>query len=482
MSQTAEAQLSKWVPAGLLGMLILLAAEMALLFLSGATSASFLLLVAANVGLILAIIAARQPAVLAYVLLLSGGVPLELFTGAERPFLGQLSLSSLRLIVVVLSLAAYVLLSRRANRFLFRSRTYLLFLAFAGLSLLYTTDLTDGVRFWFKLAYPFLVYLLLSSEIRSVAQWQSARNAIWWSLLFTVAFSVGFLSTGGSILIVQGGIPRLDLSAPAILSFYAGLLTVGFAAHYLWLRRRVFLSLALLTGIITLLTVVRITFLALGVALLLLYYFRTRRIAAVILVLLVGSVGLLFYNPLWDYMFYGQIGAAAAIGHLARGDWEFLLANLNTAGRTNAWPQLLVNLFQTSPLFGTGLGSSEFFLSTQAVAPSGILLSEATTGFGFPHNEYVRFLSELGVTGMGLVLVVYWQLWRRARRILELAASPDVRAAAVTASLAVIFLMITAITDNSFNYYAPLTGYVWAWCALATRGRDLMPDKTADQE
>lgn len=457
----------------------LLMAQVLLLLRSCGSPLVAIGLLALDVCLILFFVVVERPVVLGYLLLLTGGVPLEVLTSDDRPLLGSLgglNVSSMRLVFVVAVLVGYIAWSKRTRSLLLKFKVYLLFLGLAAISLAYTPDRFEGIRFLAKLAYPFLICVFLLSIVRRPQEWYAARSAIWWSLLATLVFAVIYVPIGGSLIYYSRGIPRLTLSAQSILSFYAGILCLASGVHFFWIRKKVFLWLFILLAMVAFFTLTRITIVALGVGILALAYYRTKSLFLVGLVLVLGSIGVLMYQPLWDYMFYDPVSPSQVLGDLANGNWSSVLGNLNTTGRSNAWPQLIQDLYLEHPILGDGLGSSSFFLRTAAIVPGkDVLWGEAVSGFGYPHNEYIRFLCDMGIVGFVLFLLTYREMWRTARRIFKLPISRDVQAAGLTAALCTLFLMITALTDNSFNYYAPFTGYVWAWFALAVRGSDLFP-------
>ena len=141
--------------------------------------------------------------------------------------------------------------------------------------------------------------------------------------------------------------------------------------------------------------------------------------------------------------------------------------------RLHKWKTLLPE-WERSPLFGQGLGTT----TTTEGAPGNLFASKP------PHNEYVRYLVETGVVGLGLLLWGLSVLLRaliRRRRIAETEGVP----AASAASFALVILLgclVNALADNTFLnsptcYAAALTvvGALGLPCMTAAHPRRSAP-------
>lgn len=122
---------------------------------------------------------------------------------------------------------------------------------------------------------------------------------------------------------------------------------------------------------------------------------------------------------------------------------EYLLgdATLDTSGRTAFWAATL-DSYQESPWFGKGPGSAND------------LVDEIFLGLAHPHNEYLRYLHDSGMVGLALLLWGFWKLLVRCRSAYQQAVQ---KASALAGShlgafLALIAILLTAITDNTFSY------------------------------
>jgi O-antigen ligase len=137
--------------------------------------------------------------------------------------------------------------------------------------------------------------------------------------------------------------------------------------------------------------------------------------------------------------------------------------NINASGRSDMWAFLLERAWE-SPIFGHGIGSSSTLVD-QYFAPT----------LGHPHNDFLRFLYDLGLVGLALWLaflgVTALSLWSHARRR---ARAGDATAPYFLAPLlALLAVAASMITDNTAGYtfvMAPLA--ILIGCALGlTRAR-----------
>ncbi len=122
---------------------------------------------------------------------------------------------------------------------------------------------------------------------------------------------------------------------------------------------------------------------------------------------------------------------------------EYLLgdATLDTSGRTAFWAATL-DSYQESPWFGKGPGSAND------------LIDEIFPGLGHPHNEYLRYLHDSGMVGLALLLCGFMQILVRCRSVYQQAVQEASALASLYlgAFLALIAILLTAITDNTFSY------------------------------
>jgi len=124
---------------------------------------------------------------------------------------------------------------------------------------------------------------------------------------------------------------------------------------------------------------------------------------------------------------------------------RFALDKLLREGRPFYWSNT-VGIFLNYPLFGTGLGTFP------SLYPD-IQRGEKIVRLYHAHNDYLEYLSELGLIGMilllgGIVLLIAYSFlsWRKRKH-------PEIKGLAMGGLVAIICILIHSITD--FNLHVP---------------------------
>jgi O-antigen ligase len=185
--------------------------------------------------------------------------------------------------------------------------------------------------------------------------------------------------------------------------FFAMLFCLGIAC-YLHRRSKLLLALLALNALMLFSTYSRGSLLGALVVLPYLYFGRKRWLLATLLAgLIVGSIGMAIYHtdPTVDYMGYPFTieNQNAKVANLdIRYEW--------------LWPRALT-YFEQSPIVGLGFGSFDDHIGTVTNyfnlfgVPSDKIIEHSDS---HAHNSYLNFLAELGVIGLGLMLLFYWRL------------------------------------------------------------------------
>jgi O-Antigen ligase len=132
--------------------------------------------------------------------------------------------------------------------------------------------------------------------------------------------------------------------------------------------------------------------------------------------------------------------------------------NTSLGWRLYKW-ELLLPEWERSPLLGQGLGAT---VTTEGT-------SENVTAGKVPHNEYIRYLVETGVIGLGILL---WSI-KLMLRALARRRVPGTANAAVLATSVLVGCLVNALGDNTFLYTT--TGYA---VALIVAAALLLPSHT----
>lgn len=121
-------------------------------------------------------------------------------------------------------------------------------------------------------------------------------------------------------------------------------------------------------------------------------------------------------------------------------------ANTSLAWRLYKWGTLIPE-WESSPYIGQGLGTT--------VTAEGN--SENVTAGKVPHNEYLRYLVETGVIGLGTLM---WAVAALVRRLVSRRAWPRARGAGALGVAVVAGCLVNALADNTLLYTT--TGYAVA--------------------
>jgi hypothetical protein len=402
------------------------------------------------------------PLVVAGVMLALGPLDLSFVTGGFKelfPELGGLDMNGIRLVAVSTGFALAILSDRGALRASSAPRglCYLIFLAFAGVTLSWSPDWLEGLRLLFKLAYPLLVFLVISAPGRTTAEVDRVADWVLVGATAILLLNPAFVLAGGFERDLDG---MLRLGGAGIhqnpFSFYLLIVILMCAARFAVRAQARYLLLAGLAVAWMALTLTRIT---MGAA-------------------RVGLAGMSFYGALINRNYRGAaaglglatlIGVALApvvlvrsFGHLpslpdlvglAR-DPVALFYAVNWQGRQVIWP-VLAQAWSTSPWVGLGMGASAVVLDTSFP--------------GMPivaHNEYLRLGVDTGWVGVALFFVAA-TVWLRVVLAAGRSGAPGVREHALPALAGTLAWAVISATDNAFDYYGPFTQFIGFFTAAS---------------
>lgn len=182
----------------------------------------------------------------------------------------------------------------------------------------------------------------------------------------------------------------------------------------------------------------------LGLLLIALYFFLTRRKARLLLTGLVLVTVVALVLP-------------QAIIHRATTGFAGEDVNKIGAGRIDMiWTPLAPTIAE-KPLLGHGLDSTLWSTPVRA----GIM-----PPVGHPHNAYLRLLLDLGFVGTMVIALFYRRLWRLFRQLKEKPEEPLWRGFFEGASVCILVLAVQGLTDDSFTPTFSQS-YMWLAAGLA---------------
>jgi O-antigen ligase len=124
---------------------------------------------------------------------------------------------------------------------------------------------------------------------------------------------------------------------------------------------------------------------------------------------------------------------------------RFALDKLLREGRPAYWANT-IDLFKDYPVFGTGLGTFPSLYPDKEEGGTLIRLYHA-------HNDYLEYLSELGIVGFFLLLGGILHLLVKSFLVWKGRIQPEVKGLALGGIVAIILILIHSLTD--FNLHIP---------------------------
>lgn len=306
---------------------------------------------------------------------------------------------------------------------------YYIFLLYSFISILYTSDLLEGMRFGAKLIVPPLIYMVAKSI--SLPDFERINKAFIFVIFLHFLSSLPVLLQWFKPATYPGDIPRASGLTGARVIFGTFMLFIFILFYYrnLILRKgnikRGYLPI-LISSFSIILSGARIAWIGMALAMVWLGLFKKMRSILIILVLTITLVAL-FQPLLWQ-----------RLGLQFKGE-KLLLQEHGGGGtvrhRIIVWEWLFKEKIPRRVFAGYGLGSTRSILSSSPEPKVSLM--------DYPHNEYIRILLEEGVIGLSLFCFSYLYLAlrfiKRYKRILYI--------------LPVIIYLTCCTVDNTLNNY-----------------------------
>jgi O-antigen ligase len=304
-----------------------------------------------------------------------------------------------------------------------RLSPYLAFLGLCLLSLAWVEDPYKGILTLLQLTVPVLAYVL---AWRTADRVEEVLDRLAQICLLGLAL-VTVLLLGVRVL---GGLPGLDLSVRPVAISLAVMFVLATINAPSW-RRTMLIGVAVVA--IAGLTGSRMSSAVLMILLLcspsLAVSLQWRILVGILAVLLLLQLS---QTEAFQKRFFFDSDATLT-------DALTLSPKLNTAGRREAWPELM-EACSDAPITGHGVGASYL-----------ISIDISGGGFGQPHNDYIRTYCDTGLLGA----IGFWGFFLAAGvRSARLAVRGTDRRLHAAAGLLVLAFALFALTDNPMVYTA----------------------------
>jgi len=133
--------------------------------------------------------------------------------------------------------------------------------------------------------------------------------------------------------------------------------------------------------------------------------------------------------------------------------------------RLSLWEEAMT-VFEADPIFGVGFNTYAY--------------GSHVGGYGDTHNVFVKVLVETGLTGLVLFLAILRKLFQIGFKLYRTASDPFLQ----SIGLGLSGLMVAALIANLFGdrwMYFQITGYTYAFTALAVRAQQMEEEAETDE-
>lgn len=301
-------------------------------------------------------------------------------------------------------------------------------------------------------AYYFLAFWMVSGL-------QDRRRLGWAIVLGLLAEALVTIALGrnGPGERAQGSFGQSN-ELGAFLAMFTAFAAAQLPAARRWLAR-ITLGVAVVAGTVAVvLTVSRGAVIALVAALLLVTLRSSRVLTLVLLIVLVTS-------PLWipDYLKERLMSTQVE----SETSDEVALES-SAQYRVDTWRAIL-KLVSEHPLDGVGFAGLSYVLPA-AGEELGVRVKSAS------HSTYLRFLGEMGVLGLTLLLALLWRCWTLASEGMRLARDRADRQLSLGLAAATVAMAVSCAFGDRF--FSPLiAGNFWLVCALVD---DMVSERRAE--
>ena len=319
---------------------------------------------------------------------------------------------------------------------------YTIFMIYSLFTLAWTSDLGDGLVMLFKLSWPIIVMVIAYTWVRDFRSFERYSRAVIAGSVLLVSLALFNMLSDGYLYLQKkqyffDSIPLLAAPAmsPANFSFN---LSVSVLLSYLLFsitKKKVYVGLVVVLVVAMIFAFTRIAVAGLFLSGFLFLFNRGKAgqlffVGVILIAAIVYGSDALLKRTFFDV----EKGQKAVVEF----NFEEILSNLNTSGRTHLWGTALSMRNTGSELYGMGIGSVNSWVD------KGILDSEL-------HSELLRIYIDVGLVGLLLYCAAFVQLIFYVMR--GGGGESRERSAVRVLSMGVVVLFfITTITDNSLNY------------------------------
>lgn len=414
----------------------------------------------------------------------TGAISLAFITEKQKPYfaeLGGINFDGMRLLGFLFVMLVYLSVRMRsAFKAAVKYKLYWFFLFFAGFSIVYTIGQpVDGLRLMAKIAYPFLLFIIIQIEAKDISFLEVLEKSIFAGGIIVSLIGILNIFRGQAFIVGIEGITQYNagLAHPNMIAFFFLVVFIFSFINFLYLYRRIYLFFSLLFLAQLLLTFTRIALVSLIIALMIIAFRKTNPIIAFTAAFLVAAIGFLavFNVPaLKTRMFIVPDKVSSQI--LLEKPEEFI-DNIRLSGRNKVWSFAFENVFQKNPWFGGGLGSTDIIIGREWKKQG---WKVDVTGTVPIHNEFLRMLCEIGIFGFLLFLAANLKFFKDMLRFFWKAkGKTQFERISLTALCLIVCYLVISLTSNVINWYSIFSQYVFAFMAMAYKLHEFSREKSS---
>lgn len=283
---------------------------------------------------------------------------------------------------------------------------YMLFLAWALFSLIYSSVKFQGVMLLIKYSLPLLYLWLGYNAIEDREDLLFLLKKIAWIMgIYAVligGFSAKFLPWMYGFLCFKTG--GLVIAYASLADFYSALFVVPLALYVIDKDKK-WLAVAGWIALSTILEVVRtgIGGIFLASSFFLFFYYRLKAVPWLFCAAVLAVMAVFFIPEVHDKMFVNDNMTISSVDSST-----ISFDNIQSNGREHIWKTNLARFYAPNPVTGAGLGESMEFTKNNFILK-------------LIHNDYVQILCDMGLVGISLfalfflvtILKVVSHIWRQ---------------------------------------------------------------------
>jgi len=329
----------------------------------------------------------------------------------------------------------------------------ILFFCFLIFGLLYTPNYFCGLVDIFKILYVIISFLIFIKFFSTYYKIIDVFSFIDKTIKFVFCvFSVGIVINvllGKYISSDTGGFLISGLSGRALGAMFSSILTLYFLNQYFFLKRFHYVILFGLGSVIVLFSYSRISIFSWLLSIFIICIWH-RRIKFLILIF---CIGLILFMSVKNYYFKEVfIGDIESIADIKGMTFLELIRSIRLSGRITLWNETITG-FLHSPIWGNGTGHSNF------------VVKSVTGTIEQVHSDYLKILSDLGVIGLSLYLVIYLNMFKKARQI-YLSDKIFFRKPYIIFLITLFQILLFSFTDNVISYGPYLLIYLFLFYVI----------------